>query len=420
VETDVPLFSRSSTQADPDRVAAAGIGAYFQPPAGHVEKVIAVTPIRLVAPVASSHQALGSYEVRDFGRGLSAFESLMAHVLRQKFRFKKRPRRGLWPQTVSLQLGCAIHHLGSGQPFDKRAPASVADIDAEFASREPERIGDINAYAEALVAGEDLGTPVYVSGAVLNRAMGRNKAEARGMYMLDGARRLTAAALAHRTQVTVKLIIAEEQLPDFIGDEPLDALRTKLEGLAWFENYQSLPLVGLSGERSLQRFSLMDIERLRDQLVLDFGCNVGGAALKAVQSGARRVVGIEGMIDTCSLAQEIGSVVGFENLSYLNVNFNDADFDAKIDAAVAEQADYSFFFSVYRTKELTQRERLFRYIIDKTRHGIFFEGHADPEIDSIAYHDWLFECFGLRGTLLGYSEGKLRPLFYLDVSGEGS
>ena len=83
----------------------------------------------------------------------------------------------------------------------------------------------------------------------------------------------------------VQLVVAESQLPDFIDMERVTSLRTKLEGLAWFQSYQSLPLVGLLGERTLNRFGLMDIERLRDQVVLDFGCNVGGASLKAVQAG---------------------------------------------------------------------------------------------------------------------------------------
>ncbi len=416
MESSVPLFSRKTKQVDGKRAGEGGLGDYQQPPAGLVEKAIALEPLRTLGEVRSTYQALKSYDVRDFGQGLEAVEAVLQHVLRNKLGFKNALRSGLWPRTVTLTVDCAIRHAASGRSFDDLAPDSVAAIDGELAEREPERVADIERYARALADGEILGDPVYVTGEVLNLAMGKSKASPRAMYMLDGARRVTAAARAHRTHLSVKLIVAEGQLPDFVEAERVDALRRDLEGLVWFENYQSLPLVGLHGERTLERFDLMDMDRLQDQVVLDFGCNVGGASLKAVQAGAARVVGIEGMTDTHALAGQIAELVGFPNLSYLNVNFNDADFDEQIDAAVPHKVDYAFFFSVYRTKELTQRERLFRYIIDKTTKGIFFEGHADAQIDTPAYHAWLFDCFGLKGRFLGNSEGALRPLYYLDLS----
>ena len=44
----------------------------------------------------------------------------------------------------------------------------------------------------------------------------------------------------------------------------------------------------------MNRFGLMDLSLLRDQVVMDFGCNTGQSCLKAVQAGAREVIGIEG------------------------------------------------------------------------------------------------------------------------------
>ena len=412
----LPFRTSQNERADEERH---GLTDYVQPPAGLVEKAIDLKPLRLQGAASSSYLALKDYEVRDFGKGLGALEQVMGHVLRNKLKHKKGSAAGIWPRTVCLSLQCTLTQRSTGTAFSTLQPKNVRDVDAALVEQEPHRVPDIEKYAEALRRGEQLGCPVYVTGAVLNAVMGRPKAEARDMYMLDGARRLTAAALTGQATVTVRLIVAETQVPDFIAEDRVAALRNKLHGLTWFDTYQSLPLVGLRGERTLARFDLMDIERLRDQVVMDFGCNVGGASLKAVQAGARRAVGVEGMPDTHALASEIGDAVGFENLSYLNVNFNDPHFDKQIDEAAPGKVDYAFFFSVYRTKELIQRERLFRYIIAKTQKGIFFEGHADPRIDTPEYHEWLFDCFDLRGEFLGFSEGNLRPLYFLNLRARG-
>ena len=97
------------------------------------------------------------------------------------------------------------------------------------------------------------------------------------------------------------------------------------------------------------------------------------------------------MQDTIAVANEIKNIAGCDNLHYLQVDFNDPHFDQKIDEAIPMPCDYAFFFSVYRTKELTQRDELFRYILQKTTKGVFFEGHAHPKIDTIEYYEWLFD-----------------------------
>jgi len=99
------------------------------------------------------------------------------------------------------------------------------------------------------------------------------------------------------------------------------------------------------------------------------------------------------------------------------VDFNDPQFERKIDQMIPVPCDYAFFFSVYRTKELTQRDKLFRYILQKTTKGVFFEGHAHPKIDTIEYYEWLFDSLNVPSTFLGYSEQQIRPLFYIDLEG---
>lgn len=401
--------------------AAGGISgpldSYHQPPVGAVERIIAVEPQSLHGAPMSTFRALGDYEVRDFGVGLDALGRVLSHVLTSKLGATSALPRQLWQQTVTLTVRCALSDAVGGARLEQLSPSATESLLNRLMREDPSRGGDIERYAANIERGVDMGRPVYVSGAVLNACTRTAVADPKHMYMLDGARRLTAAALRQQPSVDVHLVVLDQQLPGLLAASDLSNVTSKLAALRWFHNYQTIPMLGLTGERTLRRFELMDLARLRDKTVLDFGCNVGLACLKAAQAGAKRVVGIEGMADTHALACEIGELVGFQDLSYAHVDFNDEDFDAQIDAVVPGKADYSFFFSVYRTKELTQRDRLFRYIIGKTKEAIFFEGHAHPIIDSLEYHDWLFDSFGLKHRFLGYSEGRLRPLFLIDLSG---
>jgi len=122
------------------------------------------------------------------------------------------------------------------------------------------------------------------------------------------------------------------------------------------------------------------------------------------------------MPDTITIAKNIKNVLGLENVEYFKVDFNSSSFNKVIDKKYPLKADYSFFLSLYRTKELTQRERLFRYCISKTKKGIFFEGHANEKIDTLEYYDWLFETFHLNYTFLGYGEENIRPLFFIPLT----
>jgi GT2 family glycosyltransferase len=346
------------------------------------------------------------------GVGLDAIVSIIRHVFATKLRCQPAWDNWSWEDTIVVPFVCTIGPWGEDSSFAELQPSTAADIHPEFAAtEEPERLRCIEEYRSRILLGEDLGRPLYVTGTLLNRLGGETPAGT--MYLIDGARRIAASALAHRPTLDAWVLMHESELPRCAERSAVEALQRDVASLEWFENYQSMPIVGLHGERTLNRFQLMDLTRFRDHSVMDFGCNIGQACVKAIQSGASRVVGVEGMRDTFGIAERIRGMVGFENLHYLNVDFNSPEFERRIEESFPGQVDYTFFFSVYRTKELMQRDRLFQYVIDKSRLGIFFEGHAHPKIDTVEYYDWLFESFGLGYEFLGYSEGELRPLFFL-------
>ncbi|HXG49048.1 MAG TPA: sulfotransferase, partial [Methylomirabilota bacterium] len=391
---------------------------YFQPPAGATERAISVRPRRVLGAAQSAWQALKGYSIRHTGEGLTAVAAILEHILKNKLRCSWKRNERFWAQTLVLPVECELAHAASGRFFDDLKPSALVDLGAEFAEAEAPRAADIAEYTRRLREGADLGAPLYVTGALLKHLSSAAVVEPGAIYMVDGARRLTASALCHRRTVRVWLLLHESEFAEWVAPAEREALRRRLAALRWFESYQSIPLLGLKGQRTLRRFELMPLEWLRDAVVMDFGCNTGQACLKAAQAGARVVMGVEGMPDTCEAAREIARLVGLANVRYAQVDFNAPDFEGQIDAAWPEPVDYAFFFSVYRTKELTQRERLFRYVLRKARKGVFFEGHAAPRIDTLEYYEWLFDCFEVKGRFLGHSEGELRPLFFIDVTAD--
>jgi GT2 family glycosyltransferase/glycosyltransferase involved in cell wall biosynthesis len=394
------------------------IELYRQPPAGTTERFVVVHPTAISGPSLSCYQAMKGYEIDGFGRGLEAVQAIIEHIFSAKLGVLPTWQANIWEECLVVRMTCQLTDA-QGITFDITRPRTLADISPEFASFEGSvRSEAIGRYVARLEQEGDAPPPLYASAAVLNCLGGHVRLG--DLYMLDGARRIAAAALCHRKQIDILVIITEHEYASTLKQDAIQKLRQRIGNISWFNNYQSIPLVGLQGERTLKRFALMDMGLLRDALVMDFGCNLGQACIKAVQAGAREVWGVEGMPDTFELATAIADLTGFANLNYLNISFNDSDFDAQIDSKIPEYADYSFFFSVYRTKELTQRDRLFQYIIDKTRKGLFFEGHAHQVIDSLDYYDWLFSSFKLTYQFLGYSEGNLRPLFFIPLEGKTS
>ncbi len=390
------------------------IRAYFQPPAGNTERFIDVRPIGIDQWYIPVGKIIDSYEIHEFGVGFAAIEQLLEIVFERQFKGRPNDKKDIWHDTVLLNVECGLHAAITGERLSVIRPQSLAEIDPAFDKGEGvARKADIIYYVDKIKHGGFVENPLYVSGNILNHRGAT--ADPKAMYMIDGARRITAHALAHSEMLSIYLLVTEEEFGEMVRDEIKQSFRERINKIAWFNNYHSLPALGLEGQRSLRRYDLIDMSLLSQASVIDFGCNIGQASIKAVQAGARRVLGLDVMDDTLALAGEIKDLLDIENLEYERIDFNDHDFDVLIDSVFPGMTDYSFFFSVYRTKELTQRERLFKYIIDKTRKGIFFEGHAHPKIDSIEYYEWLFDCFRLRYSFLGYSEDRLRPLFYLDL-----
>lgn len=401
----------------PVMLNAAKVREYCQPPAGLVEKYVNLLPLRVVDHPESTCRCMDGYGIRDQGNGLGALEAMVKVVLSRKFGKTSDHVVSPWSDTITVHMETQLLDRGRGSSFDDTKPKSLEDIhpelDRHFSDARKE---DVRRYVEAISANLNIGMPLYITGAVLN-LFGAG-AEEHSLYMIDGARRILATALSWKKNINILVVMHEDEFGRLQEKETAASLEKRIAAIKWFRTYQSIPLAGLHGTRSLTRYDLIDLPILKDSVVYDFGCNLGQACIKASQAGASKVVGFDVMDDTLSIASDIRGLIGFSNIHYFKVDFNGGTFDKLIDLSFPARSDYSFFFSVYRTKELRQRDRLFEYIIKKTTKGIFFEGHAHEHIDTPDYYDWLFTCFGLKYHFLGFGEqevrvpGRLRPSMY--------
>ncbi len=393
---------------------------FYQPPSGGVEIFLAPMLSPEVVAVESAYGGLVEDGIDNGGTGPEAVqqvisEAVFAAKLHSEATFSPR----IWDGWVMLTLKARFYSVLSRQETTEIRPSRIADIHPTLeSSLGAESIELIEQYRQMFRDGEDLGTPLYITGECLSQ-VGANPfvVSNASLWNLDGAKRIMARILNHDESILIKVIVTESQYSRFLLEDDRSSLKRQIHSLTWFNDYQSIPLVGFAGQRSSARYQLIDTSVLRGKRVLDFGCNLGQACLKAAQAGATEVFGLDVMPDTLAAAEAIHSLCPFPNLSYHQINFNDPDFPTRVDQLVLGQVDYSFFFSVYRTQELTQRDVLLQYILDKSRLGVFFEGHGDETLDSLEVYAELFERFGVQGQFLGYSENGRRPLYFIDRSG---
>ncbi len=390
-------------------------GPPFRHPAiGRTEEVLAVAIHPLLGTVQSAWLDLQDYEIREVGAGPPGINAIFSIILERKFDMPGRKTEdNLWNRLITVEAECELIDRKTGRPF---ADFSHAEREAVLRQRMNgwvrSRVEDILRLKET--EPDLLPCAVYVSAGTL-ATLGAT-ADPLEMYMIDGARRLMAAAMRGQRRVRIKLIMIPEEYGVLLGPGIRNRVQSRVKSLSWFGAYQAIEVAGLQGRRSLNRMNLIDLSLFRNRSVIDFGCNLGQMSIATAIAGASRILGVDGMTDTLEAAGAIKELVGLPTLDYLLTDFNAADFDGVINGAFPGKADYTFFLSVYRTKELTQRERLFDYVLEKTGTACFFEGHADPKIDTDEYYRKLFEDFGVPAEYLGFGEPNLRPLYMLDVT----
>ena len=238
-----------------DFINPSKIQQYHQPLAGNTEKFIILKPVDILEGLMSSYNCLKDYAIHEFGKGFKAAEFILQHIVNNKLNGSFKKKSDLWHKTVAVKLECEILAAETGRTFAELKPTRVEDIHPEFATTEgPQRLADVYKYKEKFSKEEDVPPPLYVTGAVLND-VGANL-DPKMIFMMDGARRITAAALTHSPTIIVYLLMGDIEYAQLIKEMHRQRIANQIRQIQWFDSYQTIPLVGLQGQRSLKRFGL--------------------------------------------------------------------------------------------------------------------------------------------------------------------
>jgi hypothetical protein len=381
---------------------------YKQPAIGVTETHISVQPVEFMAETTSIYQTLNDYDIEPFGKGPETIEMLLAHILRTKLDVNIRKDPDIWTNTLVIKINCDLRGSKSNKYFQK---GSIKQDKLFLDEEGGARMKDAVKYADDMENGDIFPLPLYVSGRVLNSIGGNT--DPFHMFMVDGARRITAAALNGYKTMDMYMIILGSELRDCVDESLVQNVKKDIDKISTYPNYQAIPSLGIPGARADNRFSFINKKILKNRLVADYGCNIGQTCIQIMQAGAKKIVGLEGSYDTFKAAITIRDILGAKDIEYHNIDFNAKHFEDRLNEVMPDKVDYSFFLSVYRTENLLHKDRLFQYIIDHTTVGIFFEGHNDSTIDTIEYYTDLFKLQKLSWEFLGYTEDFVRPFFYL-------
>jgi hypothetical protein len=235
------------------------------------------------------------------------------------------------------------------------------------------------------------------------------------LYNLDGMHRLCSAFLAGKTEIDVLVVLLREHLVEYMATDVTTRLRQSAQQVGWFPHYQQIKEVGFSAGRAQRpRYrTVYDFRCVEGSTVADFGCNLGQASLEAAMAGASAVYGFDCMSTCVEVARGMQQALGLP-LRFEVLDFNQEGWQQRLLSIVSEW-DYLFFLAVYRTKEIQNRDEVFRFLVSRTKKAVFFEGHADPAIDTPAFYERVFTPYAFKDVqFLGLSDK--RPAYKLSIT----
>jgi hypothetical protein len=206
--------------------------------------------------------------------------------------------------------------------------------------------------------------------------------------------------------------VPRTSLKNFISNEIVfDIKKTRSES-TWFPDYQEIIEVGLSGQRkySPRYENIYDFSFLKDAVVVDFGASSGQAVLEAHFCGAYKCYAFDCQPSLVKTISKISKTLG-TNITSALVDFNSDSFIDDVLTVVSEW-DWAIFQAVYRTKEIKDIKSIFSFIVESSKKGVVFEGHADPKIDTDNFYQKVFREFNFsKIEYIGHSDN--RPAYIL-------
>ena len=233
------------------------------------------------------------------------------------------------------------------------------------------------------------------------------------LYQVDGMHRVMSFLEAGFNQIGCYVLMNRKDLSTLIVPAEKEKIFELGEACQWFPKYHEIREIDLEGQRKQKdRYTkIYDLSNCLNKTVVDFGCNIGQTCLELEMLGAK-VLGFEIQQEALTVARRINDLFGF-NIAYHPLDFNSATFEKDVTNVIAEW-DWAMFLAIYRTKEIKDIQRNFDFIVERTKEIIFFEGHADPRIDTIEYYMSVFKRYAFKEVrYLGHSD--TRPAFKIHI-----
>lgn len=223
------------------------------------------------------------------------------------------------------------------------------------------------------------------------------------IIQIDGARRLMAKALMQAESIEVIIVIVRRDISCILEPEFIQRIQSLHKTKKWFNDYQEIIELGLSGKRSYSgRFpNILDFSIFKDKTVAEFACSNGMVLFEAYYRGAARVVGFEFVPQNVEIINLMAKRLGVPVKAH-RIDFNDANWLEQVRDILPEW-DYSVFLSTYRTLELKDRDGLVRDIWEGSKEGMIFEGHQQA-VDTDEFYR---NVFSQKAALTDYEVKQL-------------
>jgi len=118
------------------------------------------------------------------------------------------------------------------------------------------------------------------------------------------------------------------------------------------------------------RWDKYKIENLKDKVVLDIGCNLGLFCQKAIEAGAKRVIGID-TPKAIESAKKLAYADGYFNIDFYSADLNGMTWEQIQELANINEVDIIFFFAM--SAYMGEPEWL------NNCETLYFEGHRAPQ-----------------------------------------
>lgn len=277
--------------------------------------------------------------------------------------------------------------------------------------RKDKEFKEFSKYKDNFLKGDTFAPIILIHPQVLTKYSGKSMRHY--LYQLDGMHRVMSALEAGLDELEAYVIVNRDDLHIFISEEDKQVVSDLGGKCTWFPRYQEIREIGLKGQRVQEpRYTeIYDFSALKDKVVVDFGGNIGQAAIEAYFNGAKKVYNLDYQKDAIETGKKIVDILGLD-ITYSTIDFNAENFEEDVFSIVKEW-DWTVFQAIYRTFEIKDVDKNLQFIVKNTKKGLVFEGKADSKIDTDEFYQNIFKPYKFKKIdFLGRSQN--RPAYMIE------